>query len=1029
MIVRTPSCVHSTYTKHLNFADAYGASVFESPKNGNYKTWRPTYTPEARTLVSRDSGGNTYTGDTTSHDTPGSVTSAVINHVKHIRSNNEDASRSVGGVSENYTSTRTHNALKSLESAFYDSVCNTTCRGNCGGLSPVNGSQCYCDAACAQLGDCCLDYEAACLSGPNVTRDNYVDIVRSRKTLQLECVAFQDNPFSEYNITVVTVCGQNTTGRLVYRERILCERSSTEIRNLSTELPVMFHGVIYRNKYCAICNNPGVDLAGMVEANVSIYCGSNSSTAYDNWQRNGVDAFVKYAIDACNLFINMSYFYNLKLDLFRYSCDLRHFASSPCDAGKSNSTFDLEYLASTCRAYRAEVVYLSGRIWYRNPHCALCSGAAWSEVPVCLPGPIPTTIPLPVFPEVPSFNLLFDPIEDPRLMYDGKIMCPVGTWHDHTRDTCVTPTCPPGHVSLDNKTYCVKLNVSVEQIFSRRTAATVSIVAILQTPPNVGTRQLEQISQLLYDMWNRVEKQMFFDGWHNADCLELYEHSLKRFDIRKWNEENDNLTCFVYQILNIHLRQVIPYMDSFRNKFSDVLNETNTFTVKKIVLLNHDINDALHSCSDGTARIRKYLVFPGYEFPGAGFPSTFLVVNTSQVYDVSEVPVVMTWHVDMSGSSSWIESRASIVCEPDILTCKTVTLDDGLYLDHGHSLLLFHGLSVERNVSEKDVLRVTPRTIVVCVSSLKTKRVWRHKDNGTRMNVLIVLASTANIVSMTCLVYTTLTYSLFPSLRKGPGSSVVNLTTALFLAQLSFHVHALFLPYSMACTAVAVFQHYIWLAAFLWMNVLGFDISGNFTKLPLPSSDPEHWTRLRYYLLYAWGSPAVFVAACLGIDHATEKAFFYGQETCCKLGGGNFYLYYFVAPASVIISANIIFFFRTIVALRSAVLIGNQARNTQQQRNTFVIYVRLASLMGVTWLVYFLGSIEALEFLAFTFVLCNLTQGIFICFSFSLTPTVRQLWRRRFSSCESNSEHNYYSPRIQVASNPSVRSSLETTHL
>ena len=947
----------------------------------------------------------------------------VTNHAKHVRSNRDDDSRRTTAANNNYSSLRSLDLLKAFESAAFGLLCNTSCKGNCGSPSAQSGSQCYCDEACEHIGDCCLDYEAACLHGPKVTSDNYVEIVRGRNTLPLECFAFQDANFHEYNITIVSVCGQKASSKHISHSHMLCECSSVKNRNLSTELPVMFRGVIYRNKYCAICNNPGADVASAAESNVTFYCGRNSSVAYEIWQHTGVGAFISYAIDSCRLLVNAPD--NLKNDLTRYSCRRGHSPSGWCDARESNMTFDSEYMAAMCRSYRADIGYRVKGVRYKNPHCAMCKDATWSEFPVCLSGSTQVDSPIPVIRHLPYFNLLLDITEETSLVYDGKVLCPTDTLHDYTRDVCVTPTCPPGHVSMDNKTYCVKLNARVEQIFTRRKRSTVSIVITLQTSANIGVHELEHVSLALHDVWCKVAGSVVHDVWNNVDCLALHKHSLKRLDVRKWN--GGNTTCFVHRIPNVHLQQVISRVQSFRHEMFHVFGRSNVTTIKDIVVLNHDINATFTKCSGGTVRIRKRLVFVGYHFPDDdGFPSTFFVVNTSQTYNVTEVPIAIAWHVDTP--DSWTESSSSVVCEPKLLTCETVMLDEGLFLDLGRSIILFHGLSVEKNVSERDVLRLTSKAIVVCVSSLQRKTGWRRKSNATGIGVLTILARTANIVSMSCLVFTALTYSLFPSLRKGPGTSVVNLTSALFLAQLSFHVHASFLPYRAACTVVAVFQHYVWLVAFLWMNVLGYDISCNFTKLN-PSADPAHSTRLRYYLVYAWASPAIFVTACLGIDHATEKSFFYGQDTRCRLGGGTFYLYYFVTPASLVISANIIFFFRTIVALRSATSIGNLARNTRQQRNTFVVYVRLTSLMGVTWLLYFLGSIEALEFLTFTFALCNLTQGIFICFSFSLTPTVRQLWRSRFFiSCESNSDNDSVQ-RMTDSCNPSTRSSVETTRL
>ena len=52
--------------------------------------------------------------------------------------------------------------LKALEAMFYDQICKTSCEDKCGQHQMMLGSMCYCDTACVQVGDCCLDYEEKC---------------------------------------------------------------------------------------------------------------------------------------------------------------------------------------------------------------------------------------------------------------------------------------------------------------------------------------------------------------------------------------------------------------------------------------------------------------------------------------------------------------------------------------------------------------------------------------------------------------------------------------------------------------------------------------------------------------------------------------------------------------------------------------------------------------------------------------------------------------------------------------------------
>ena len=334
-----------------------------------------------------------------------------------------------------------------------------------------------------------------------------------------------------------------------------------------------------------------------------------------------------------------------------------------------------------------------------------------------------------------------------------------------------------------------------------------------------------------------------------------------------------------------------------------------------------------------------------------------------------------------------------MVGEPDIFSCDTVTFQADEYINEGESLVLYGGTSHEMKIFERNVLRLDSNAIVLCASllfNLTTSISINHDDNKPHISVQVILTVIGKCLSMACLAFTMTTYFMFEEIRTRAGKYVMNLCGALFFAQLSFQVSDAFLPYSESCTAVAVFQHYMWLVVFLWMNVLAFDISCTFAGLK-PSSSVRNESRLRAFALYAWGLPAVFVTVCLVLDLYTKLPFSYGSKNMCWIVNCRAVLYMFGTPVAAVITANAVLFVRTVVALRRAMSTASRARPPKQQRSTFVIYLRLTSLMGFVWLFGFLANVDGLGFLYYPFLLCNTSQGIFICVSFTLTPTVRRL--------------------------------------
>ena len=125
------------------------------------------------------------------------------------------------------------------------------------------------------------------------------------------------------------------------------------------------------------------------------------------------------------------------------------------------------------------------------------------------------------------------------------------------------------------------------------------------------------------------------------------------------------------------------------------------------------------------------------------------------------------------------------------------------------------------------------------------------------------------------------------------------------------------------------------------------------------STDIANTARLRAFALYR--ILAVFVALCLSIDFGTEFPLNYWGKTRSFIVGHNAFEYYFAT------SHRCKHRLLCSLLLESAMLLGNEARNSQQRRNTLVNYVRLTSLMEFTWLIGFLVKVHALYFLWYPF--------------------------------------------------------------
>ena len=879
----------------------------------------------------------------------------------------EDTYSNYNPTTSTERTTYKHLTVNELEGMFYDRRLNTSCAHMCDNSLRSNSGKCFCDRACVHFGDCCIDYEASCLSGPEITRNNYGDILRLRMSPTAKCVYIhlKHKWLGKVELMVVSSCRNMTAAGTIIID--LCERPSVMNNFHTTDIPVIFRDVIYRNQYCAICNNPGENITDMTTAGMTFNCSNTTGSYY--WQLSDRDTRYDQNISNCEIKFNFSNVKNFEDIYFRHTCSKTSHPAHVCNADVTDPQFDLDYLRSTCQKYMALIYHTPSHTFYNNPHCAMCNGVS---------DPLSVHYTIAVIPKTKtlvSFIRIIMPIQ----LIDTFTPCAGESLYDHKTELCVKPSCPHGHVRLRNKR-CARLNVTVPQMLSGKRDSRVYIVI------STETKELEHfdlehiIKDIGVDVVGNLTRQQtcdIFKVWNN------------------WNQFISNIsTCWIQETLSTRFADVVSKVQLFARRTEFFYNPKQI----DIFVFNQDASDSSGVCLQGSPKIRHDLVFLGSKAVPDKIPSKFLVVSTAQIYEFTETPVIMSWRYN----DTWINSQAALVCEPDIFSCDTVTFQANEYIDMGESFMVYNGTSQEVHIRERNVLRLESNAIVLCVSIISNLTVilgYNHDSKTADSTVQNILTLIGNTLSMACLVGTMITYCMFKEIRTRAGKCIMNLCGALYFAQLSFQMSRTFMSYREVCVAVAVVQHYTWLVAFLWMNVLAYDMSCAFTDLK-QSNGVRDTSRLRYFAVYAWGLPAVFVAVCLGIDFGTKLPFSYGNKMMCWISGPRAIEYYFATPLAVVITANTMLFVRTVVALRRAMSTASRARPPKQQRRMFVIYIRLTSLMGFTWLFGYLAMIDVLHFLLYPFIVCNTCQGVFICVSFMLTPTVRKLLRDWLNSAQ-----------------------------
>ena len=261
-------------------------------------------------------------------------------------------------------------------------------------------------------------------------------------------------------------------------------------------------------------------------------------------------------------------------------------------------------------------------------------------------------------------------------------------------------------------------------------------------------------------------------------------------------------------------------------------------------------------------------------------------------------------------------------------------------------------------------------------------------------------------ISVACLALHIIIHSLIPKLRNLPGKILLSLCCALFGAQLLFLTASKKTELGQVCTLLAALTHWFFLASFFWMNVMGVDICRTFSSRVHRSGKRN--STFVYYSLYAWGCPTLIVTGALIVNFTLPESIFspnYGAHVCW-ISSRIALAVFFALPVALLLLANIGLFIRTVCSIveqkkaaKFAVDKKEEGSDSTTKKNNhnntvrFVLYIKLALIMGLGWLFAFIASINKLQVLWYPFIFFNGLQGLFIFVAFNLKKKIyRLLW-------------------------------------
>eukprot|EP00057_Strongylocentrotus_purpuratus_P007583 XP_011662057.1 PREDICTED: G-protein coupled receptor Mth-like [Strongylocentrotus purpuratus] len=266
------------------------------------------------------------------------------------------------------------------------------------------------------------------------------------------------------------------------------------------------------------------------------------------------------------------------------------------------------------------------------------------------------------------------------------------------------------------------------------------------------------------------------------------------------------------------------------------------------------------------------------------------------------------------------------------------------------------------------------------------------------LDIMTIVGTVLSIISVLAVITT---YTVFPKLRNMAGKSVLALSVALLMVFLLMCLGVVSSKSTGLCKAVSAASHFFWLSIFFWMNALAIDLNrifGSRAKIRIGSKSQIFYV---WYSLYAWGTPALIVGACLTIDlcECTNLSFEYGSEGLCWLSSGDATLYGFGVPLAALLFLNTILFSDTVVGIRLTKKASEKALKERpaltRAKEELSLYIKLSCVMGFTWIFCFVCEYSNIPELWYIFTAVNSLQGVFVLLAFGLNKRVTALWKEK----------------------------------
>ena len=277
-----------------------------------------------------------------------------------------------------------------------------------------------------------------------------------------------------------------------------------------------------------------------------------------------------------------------------------------------------------------------------------------------------------------------------------------------------------------------------------------------------------------------------------------------------------------------------------------------------------------------------------------------------------------------------------------------------------------------------------------------------------------IMSLICTVFSLICSILTLITYAIFSELRTQPGINNIGLVISLILAQalFQFGINQVDTLSTWVCQMIGVMIHFFWLMVMFWSNVCTFHMFKVFAAITKSMDSTKSIKQTLMYTAYTVVSSliTILITIIVSLVHPDFEGIGYGG-TYCYITAPTMVGYTLVIPIGAVIVINLTLFVLVIIKVARMPTVQSDIKYT---RNWMLVYAKLSTITGATWIVGFLYYFKELVVLEYVHILLNGSQGVFLFLSFICNRRVLfmyqkklQVMKKTFSEATSSRQNTY----------------------